>query len=675
MSYEIGVDVGGTFTDLFCLDEDGTVRVTKVSTTANQALGIVEGIDQFGVSGEDISFLAHGTTTATNALITKRGARTALITTRGFRDVLEFRRTNKDELYDLQWTPPPTIIPRHNRLEITERTTWDGETLIPLAEEEVPGLVRILTKREIEAVAIVLLHGFRNPDHEVRLAELLRAELPDLYICVSSEILPEYREFERTATVSANAFVAPVMQRYFGRLREELDGRGFGHDVLIMQSNGGLSSLDVAAETPAKLVRSGPSAGAVGMVQLARETGQPNLIGLDIGGTSADVGLVVDGRPKLSNHLDVEFGLPIMFPSLDIISIGAGGGSIARVDIAGGLSVGPDSAGSIPGPACYGKGGVEPTSTDAQLALGRLSADGLVGGAMTIDPELSRAAIQTHVADRLGMDMVEAAAGIVRILTDNMMRAVRFVTIEKGYDPRDFALCGFGGSGPMYAVDIARELSIPRVVVPASPGVFSAYGLLRSDVVYDASRTLLFDLEDIDAAMADEVFVALEERVLARFAADGVGREEVVFRRELDMRYTAQAHALTIPLVEETIDERARGDIAARFHDEHRRAYGHAEPRDPMTVVSARVFGQRPRPIRSVAPAGVDASAVAGERDVYFDDGGWQTTPVIPRSSLAPGERVEGPALVTQIDATTILPPGCVAVPIETGAMIVEVAA
>ncbi len=668
----MGIDIGGTFIDLVCLDDDGSIRIAKLPSTLDTRV-LADAVAGLGVAPAELRLLAIGTTTGTNALIERKGARTALITTRGFRDVLELRRTNKGDLYDLQWDPPPPLIPRADRLEIGERISWRGEVLEPLAVDEVDRLVRIIVKRGIEAVALVFLHSYVDGRHERQLRDLLHARLPAVDISISCEILPMYREFERSTTVAANAYLAPVMRRWFAGLRADLAARGFTGEPLVMQSNGGLASMYGAAEIPAKLIRSGPSAGAVALEGLARQLDQPNIIGLDIGGTSADVALVWQGRSKLSDRNDPEWGLPVVLPSLDIVSIGAGGGSIAHIDDGGALRVGPESAGSNPGPACYGRGGLRATSTDAQLVLGRLEAE-LVGGELAIDRGLAERAIQTEIAGPLGMETVAAAAGILRILTDTMMRAVRLVTIERGYDPRDFMLCGFGGGGPMYAVDIARELSIPRVVVPRFPGVFSAYGLLQADVVYDAMQTVLREVEPTEVAEIEETLARLERTVLAQYERDGTPASRIRFRRIAEMLYSKQMHELPVELGESRFDAEALERAVARFHVEHRRLHGHAEPTDAVTFVNLRVLGERLREVElPAARPGEHRPEPWSHRPVYFVGHGFVETVVVPRGSLALGATLDGPALITQKDTTTVLPPGAEARVVQTGDLVIDV--
>ena len=669
----IGIDVGGTFMDIVRLEDDGAISVEKIPSSPSPGV-LVDAVAE-SVELEGLELFALGTTVGTNALIERGGARTALVTTRGFRDVLELRRTNKGDLYDLQWDPPAPLIARANRLEISERVGPDGAFVKPVDEgEELDRLVRIIEKRKIESVAIVFLHSYLDGTNERRLRELLLERCPDLDISLSCEVLPMYREFERSTTVAANAYLGPVMRRYFRELRAELEKRGYTREVQVMQSNGGLASLESASATPAKLIRSGPSAGSVALEELAVSIDAPNMIGLDIGGTSADVSLVWQGRSKLSDRVVPEWGLPVVLPSLDIISIGAGGGSIARIDAGGSLIVGPESAGSDPGPACYGRGGERPTSTDAQVVLGRLGTE-LVGGDLTIDPELSRQAITTHVAAPLGMDQVEGAAGILEILTDTMMRAVRLVTIERGYDPRDFALCGFGGSGPMYAVDIARGLAVPRVVVPRHPGVFSAYGLLRSDVVYDATRSILREVAPGEVADVESQLQELEALVLAQFERDGFAREEIRFRRIGELLYSEQMHELAIDLGEPPFTTDSLERARASFHEEHLRTYGHNEPDDAVSFINLKVLGEKPRATTVEPRAAESASDDAGSetRDVYFAGAGWVPTGVVARTSLSPGTALAGPLLLTQVDTTVVLPPGSSAEVLASGDLMVDV--
>lgn len=658
----VGVDVGGTFTDIVVVAPDGEVQTTKVPTQPHVFAALTDGLDQLGVALGDVELIVHGTTVATNALVQRRGARTVLVATEGFRDLLEIRRTNKGDVYDLNWSPPPPIVSRPDRLEAVERTAWTGEVLRELDEQSAAALLEEIGVREPEAVAIALLHAYANPDHERRLRELIRAAHPEVHISISSDVAPSYREFERTSTTVANAYVAPVVERYVDRLDDELAASGAARSSLIMQSNGGVTSVATCKEIPAKTLQSGPAGGTVALAAEARRSGHPHLIGLDMGGTTTDVSMVWDGTPRWRPELTVEFGLPIVFPTIDIVSIGAGGGTIASVDRGGALRVGPESAGADPGPACYGAGGELPTGTDAQLVLGRVASGTFLGGRMQLDRELAERAIATHVAQPLGISVEEAASGIVDILTNNMIQAVRLVTIERGFDPRDFALCGFGGGGSLYAADIAADLSMPHVLVPRLPGVLSALGVLSADVVHDAARTLLASVGGTAPADVEAQFAALEATVMGQFAHEQTAREDVELQRFADLLYEGQTHSLSIEVEPGAFDERRREHMVAAFHADHRRRFGHADAALAVEYVNLRVFGRRLRAARELRYAEAGAKRTnepLGTRPVSFRAaGGFTETPVYDRANLAPGAVVDGPAIVEQMDATTVVPPG-----------------
>lgn len=659
----VGVDVGGTFIDIVVIDEDGTLRTTKMPTSIDLFSAIQGGLTEVGASIEDIAFLVHGTTVATNVLVQKNGARALVVMTKGFRDILEIRRTDKGELFDLHWAPPRPIVERLDRLEIEERISWEGEVVTPLDEADVDRLSRIIEKRDAESVAIVFLHSYVNPVHERRLKDLLAAKHPDLHISISSEVVPSYREFERTATTAANAYIVPVLSRYVDRLGDDLESAGFSHEFHVMQSNGGISSTAATREIPAKTVRSGPAGGTVGMAALARRAKLPNLIGLDIGGTTADVSIVWDERPKWTDQLKVEFGLPILFPAIDIVSIGAGGGTIAWIDKGNALRMGPHSAGAEPGPACYGMGGEAPTSTDAQLILGRLSPSNFLGGRMEVIPDLSEKAILDHIASPLGLSVPEAAEGMTRIMANNMIQAIRLVTIERGYDPRDFALCAFGGGGPLYAAEVARELAIPRVVVPRYPGVFAAHGMLQADIVYDASQTLLAEVWTTDVSDVEDSFRSLEEKVLRSFDRQDIPSDQIKITRYADLLYSGQTHTQPVEIREWPFSEKAREAMAATFHEEHERRFGHSDSELPIEFVNLRVFA-RHVPVRRLSdqkPSGVQRATgqplTKGVRSVLFPGVGFIDTPVLDREALAAEMQISGPVIVEQMDTTIVIPP------------------
>ncbi len=699
LRYRLGVDVGGTFTDFVLYDtQTGEVRILKVpSTPEDQSAAVMEGFARLNLSLPEVESIAHGTTTGTNALIERKGAKTALLTTQGFRDFLEIRRANRQELYDAQWTPPPPLIPRYNRFEVKERLFWNGEVYIPLDEEEVQDIIETLKVRGIEAVAIVFIHSSTNSVPELRCKELVQEALPNVYVCASAEVSQEIREFERGSTTCANAFIGPVTDRYLGSLEKALERQGYTKEVIVMQSNGGVCTAQEARALPAKLLRSGPAGGAMALAGLAQMTDIPNLVGIDIGGTSADVSLLWEGKPRWASPLFVEWGLPILFPSIDIVSIGAGGGSIAWIDQADALHVGPRSAGAVPGPACYDLGGTEPTSTDAQLMLGRLSPQTFLGGAMTIRPEPAQEAIKTKIAEPLGMSVPRAASGILEIMTNNMLQAIRFVTVEKGYDPRDFALVAFGGGGPMYVAELAKSLGMRRAIIPFSPGVFSAWGLLLVDLLHDRSKTVLKRRSVLGLEELAAIFEELQSSVYGSFLREGISPQEVELEQYLDLQYYGQVYSLAVSLsdlsaravserqtdvriAEEGIisvplgvekgtklrltDEIINAAIEV-FHKEHLREYGHSDPDMEVQIVHVRVFGrsQVAKPQLKAQPRANSAKpdpALKGERRVHFA-GEPLTTKTYERGLVKAGQQIAGPAIIEESDSTVLIPPGMTA--------------
>jgi N-methylhydantoinase A len=710
--YRMGIDVGGTFTDFVVIDlESGTLETQKVLTTPQDpSEGIMAGIERLGISLDEVADISHGTTTATNALIERRGARTAFLTTEGFRDTLEIRRSNRKELYDGQWYPPPPLVPRRNRFGIRERMAWDGEVVLPLDEAQVLDVVETLRIREIEAVAICFLHAYQHPAHERRVRELVRQAMPDAFVTTSSEITQEFREFERGSTVAANAFLGPRVKLYVQNLTKRLGEAGYQSDVTIMQSNGGVCTTEEAANIPAKLARSGPAGGAMALEQVAARTGLENLVGIDIGGTSADVSVIVDGRSKWTSPLFVEWGLPLLFPSVDVESIGAGGGSIAWIDEGRALHMGPQSAGADPGPACYGYGGTQATSTDAHVVLGRVSTDRFLDGRLKLQPELAKEAIRIHVAEALGLGVHEAAEGMLKILDNNMLQAIRYVTIEKGYDPRDFALVGLGGGGPLHVASLARELGIAKAVVPMNPGVLSAWGLLTVDLVQDRSRTILKRRRALDEVALSGTLRELRASIEEAFSRSGVAPGEILYEYFLDLQYYGQAFSLAVGLDHLATDAPAerRGDgvfrpseegslsiplsvtdagsvtvtseameaATERFHQEHEREYGHSDREQEVQVVHARVFGrhQVAKPTISAAePGGQDPSgALIGRRPVRFD-GAQHDAPAYDRLLLRAGNAIAGPAVIDERSSTTALPPGTTARVDRYGNLLLEI--
>jgi N-methylhydantoinase A len=664
--FRLGIDVGGTFTDFVVFDSvTSKVHTLKVPTSsADPSKGILAGLAHLNLPSNEIEGITHGTTTATNALIERRGARTALVTTRGFRDTLEVRRSDREEMYDAHWTPPPPLVPRRNRFEVGERLLWDGQVDSPLDEADLKKIVSVLHVRSIEAVAVCFLHSYQHAQHEQRAKELLEAALPGVFITISSECSKEFREFERASTVAANAFVGPTVHRYMKNLSAGLLSYGLQTSVSIMQSNGGVCTVDEAARLPVRLARSGPSGGAKALERLAELTGIQKLVGLDIGGTSADVSVIVDGKSRWSSPLMVEWGLPLLFPSVDVVSIGAGGGSVAWLDSGGALHMGPESAGADPGPACYGQGGIKPTSTDAHVVLGHVADDFFAEGSMPLLRDYAAEAIRRTVGEPLGLTTEAAAEGMLQILDNLMLGAIRFVTIEKGFDPRDFALVGFGGGGPLHVVELARQLGMKQAIVPSFPGVLSAWGMLTVDRLQDRSRTILRPLAALGEHELHETLASMQEEILVGYREQGLKVDDAVFEYFLDLQYYGQVHAIAVPLDVVAggalaLSEERLSTAVERFHAEHEREYGHSDRNQEVQVVHARVFGRIPVnriTLDTHADAGPDSSgACVGSRSIV-SKGKLLEFRVYDRTMLKAGNVVAGPAVIEEVTSTTIVP-------------------
>jgi N-methylhydantoinase A len=662
MTWIVGVDTGGTFTDVFALSSDGEARVVKVpSTPPRFDIAVVEGVQALEISPGEVETLFHGTTVTTNAVITKTGAPTALVTTKGFRDVLEIRRANREELYDILWDPPPPLVQRRNRLEVDERVDYAGTVVRPLDEGSVRDVARKIRARGLQSAAVCLINAHMNPRHERRMREILLEELPELDVSLSTDILPEPPEFERTATTVANAYCAPILRTYMEALEARLADGGFRSDVvLVMHNGGGTMTTDYAKGVSVKTLNSGPAAGVIAGAAVGVSAGRPNVVCFDMGGTSADIGVVFDGKPQLTTSFDLEWGMPIRFPSIDVISIGAGGGSIAWLDPAGYPRSGPHSAGADPGPACYGKGGVEPTNTDAQLVLGRVSNDLFLDGRMELDVECARDALRSRIADPLGLSIEDAAEGVLRIANANMVEAIRLMTVERGFDPREFALVAFGGAGPLHGVDLARELQMPEVVIPTYPGVTSAMGLLFVDPLDDFSWAYVRREHELDLSEMSGLYADMEERVVGSLLRQGVARADIIVQRAVDLRYIGQLHSVTVAVDNLAEDGMARA-IAA-FHEEHLRQYRYSHPTAPVETSTLRVTarGTRAKPnLHALQHADHASRAVAPDREraVHFGEQGWVTTRVLDRNRLSAGDALSGPCVVEELDSTIVLPP------------------
>jgi N-methylhydantoinase A len=671
MTLRIGVDTGGTFTDVCALDEQtGRLHVRKVSSTPDDpgraiVTGVARLLDELGGRGlGDVSYFAHGTTVGTNALLTHRGARTGLLTTAGFRDLLELGRGRRPSLYDLQADKPAPLVPRDLRLDVDERVRHDGRIERPIDPDQVRALARELRDQRVEAVAVCLLYSFVHPEHEQLVAGILAEELPGVHVSVSSAVLPEFREYERLSTVVINAYLGPVVSRYLARLRGTLAELGLTATPHVTQSNGGIIPFEAAERMPSRMVLSGPSTGVVGAAEIARAAGYPDIITFDVGGTSSDVSLVRDGVPKIANGTEID-GRPVRAPMLDIHTVGAGGGSIAWIDAGGALKVGPGSAGADPGPACYGRG-TEPTVTDANVVLRVLNPEYLLDGQMKIDAAAAARAVST-VADPLGMDVLDAAQGIVRVITANMARAIRVISVQRGYDPRDYVLVPFGGAGPLHAVRLARELGMRTVLVPETPGAQCAAGLLMTDIRADFVRTRMTSLTEHEGERAvAELFAELAEAAEAWLAGQHVPPERRRTERWVEMRYAGQNYELPVQVPDGPVTAGTVGRLAKLFAAEHERMYGYSADEEAMQIVTFRLraIGEVARAeLHRTPPGDADpAAAVRATREVYLpESGGFTPCPVYDRTRLEPGHRVEGPAVIEQMDTTTLLLPGDVA--------------
>ncbi len=658
----VGVDVGGTFTDLFFLDAGaGRYATAKVATTLeNQANGIVQGVMSRGTEIGGIATIVHGTTTATNALLERKGARIGLIATRGFRDVLEMRRRDRPKTFGLTGSFEP-VVPRHMRLEVTERVLADGSVHTPLDRDEVVAAARQLVAEGAQAICLCFINSYANDAHEREALDAVKAVFPDLYVQRSSEILPEIREFERTSTTALNAYLQPVVSRYFDRLEGSLRDQGFGGRVLIVQSNGGVMTVETASRLPVRTALSGPAAGVIAASAIAKAAGYPNVITGDMGGTSFDVSLVANSEAAVRAQTAIEFGLVIRTPMIDIHTIGAGGGSIAQVDAGGLLKVGPESAGSNPGPACYGLGNEHPTVTDANVVMGRINAERPIGGKLKrLDVEAARAAIERHVARPLGLDVMAAAEAIVDVANAQMAGAIRLVSIEKGYDPRDFAGMPFGGGGALHAGALMLDVGLKCSIVPRFPGITSALGCVIADMRQDAVQTVNLVLGSADLSALGERLGTLAQEGRALVEASGVAFESVDTLVEFDMAYVGQSHTIVVEAGADPASVTEAG-IGAAFDRVYADKYGQTLPGLAKRIINLRVItiGRRPKfDLMVLAPQGdvTVEGARLGSRPVWFG-GRWHETAIYARLDLPVGAVIEGPAILEQPDTTILVEP------------------
>jgi len=669
MTYRIGIDVGGTFTDFLLLDSSGEVRIFKTSTTPDDpAVGLLNGLrdmaDERGLSlaefVSEVDLIVHGTTVATNAVLTGSGAPTGLVTTRGYRDALHMRRGIREAQYDNRYTSPEALVPRYRRIGVRERMEASGRVRIPLDESDVSGAAAQFREECVSAVAVCFMHAYANADHEARAVDILRREMPDAYFSVSSELLPQIRFYDRTSTTVLNAYVGPLVRRYLRSLTARLAELGFAGVLLIMQSNGGVAAPDVTMRVAAGTLLSGPAAGPVAGLAFAAPHHTADCLTIDMGGTSFDAALIVNRQPlvvtdgRINGHL-------IALPMLDIHTIGAGGGSIGWIDPAGFLRVGPQSAGALPGPACYGRGGDRPACTDADLVLGYLNPDYFLGGRLKLYPERSRSAIESAIARPLQMSVEDAAAGMFEVINSNMADGIREVSVRRGHDPRDFPLVVAGGAGPIHAGIIARELEIPLVIVPRASSIFCAAGMLLSDLKHDFVRTYPAPLDALDTDRFVDLCAAMDREARQTLSFERVPRDRQRLSFSADLRYIGQYHEVNVPMTSIEIESLDRGALSARFHARHDQLYGYSAPGAPLELVSVRLtaVGQTDKPRLPVSERRTADSrqALKGRRPVYqsgvrrFAD-----VPVYNGDALSFGNRLEGPALIEQVTTTVFVP-------------------
>ena len=678
----VGIDIGGTFTDLVgCID--GRIVTSKSSTVpADPTRGVADTLDLARCDVGRLSEVLHGTTVAINTVLERSGARTALITTKGFRDVYAIGRGNRIEAFNLFFHRPKPLVERDLTFEVAERVDARGRVLTPLDQSAVEELAIVLRKRRVEAVAVCLLHAYANPSHERRIGEILRQAAPDLFVTLSHEILREYREYERTSTTALNAYVGPRVQAYLRRLESHLKAERFGGKIQIMRSNGGVMSIALAQDQPVSMMESGPVAGMIGAGRLAHALGLERCIGFDMGGTTAKTSLIDHGAPSIEDGYvigDPASGQPMQLPVVDIIEVGAGGGSMAWVDPSGGIHVGPQSAGADPGPACYGKGNPDPVVTDANLVLGRINPLRFLNGNMPLDVAAAERAIKAKIADPLGLTVRDAALGIIRIADSAMSLAVRAVSVNKGVDPRDTAIVAFGGGGPLHAAAIAREIFVPRVVVPKLPGTFSALGMLMASWRQDFVRTLIGRLGSLNSAVVDAVFAELRSAGDEQLARDHIARDAAVFAFYANSRYVGQEHTIPIPVANLNLLTGDLGPIRKMFHAEHAKRYSQSAPDESMEVVSLRLVVTAARQDGLAEhwlsePWQAEGTAEDSWRDVVFDDPDRPLrTRILWRPSLSAGMTIDGPAVIEEPNSTTLIQPGDVACVTDAGHLIIAI--
>ena len=661
----VATDIGGTFTDLVAVDDQGKTILTKSHTTPpNFEEGVIKVIQKSGVCPQEIKDFIHGTTTIINALTERKGAKTALITTKGFRDVLEIARCNRPDLFNMVFAKPRPFIPRYLRKEVEERVSFDGKIVTPLNEDDIRTAVEYFKKEKVEAIAVCYINSYANDEHEKRTVELIRKLWPEVFVTSSIEVTKEWREYERTSTIALNSYVMPVASSYIDNLDRRLKEAGCHAKEYIMQSNGGTTTFEQAKQTPINMVESGPVAGVYGSAILGKMIGERNIIAFDVGGTTAKCSLIDNGEVKVTTEYRIErtesyAGYPIMAPVVDIVEIGNGGGSIAWIDEAGSLKVGPQSAGAVPGPVAYGIGGTEPTTTDACLVTGRLSAENFDN---QVDMDAVRAAIQEKVGDAFGMDTDEAAMSILRVAEANMYNALKLISVRRGYDPRDFTMVAFGGGGPMHCEYLAKELNIRKVIVPIAAPVFSAWGMLMTDVRHDYIQTNIRRMNEVSAEELNDMWEGLLSQAQEQFEKEDIPKENIVCNYIADMRYMGQEHTVKVNVPPIPWSEETKEEIIQRFHDTHEHFYTFRLTDTPTEIVNLHLvaYGRLTKPELAKIPPqeGPVENAKKEIRKVYFAEDGWMDTPVYLREKLGRGAVLDGPVIVEEAAASAVAAKG-----------------
>ena len=670
--FKIGIDVGGTFTDLVAFDEKaGEIFFLKVpSTPFDPSKGVIDALKDLMKKREpEVSLFVHASTIGTNLFLGQLGLKIpkgAVITTEGFKDILEIGRQKRPELYNPFFERPRPLIERHLRFGIKERINFKGEVLKPIDEQEIKSVAQKIKQEKVETIAIVFLHAYINSEHEKKAKEILKQQLPGIVIMTSSEIDPEYREYERMSTTVINSLLVPVVSTYLRKIKNRLKELKVKAPLYIMQSNGGLATFEVASQIPVATIESGPATGVIASAYWSKMLGIENILSFDMGGTTAKAGVVVKGIPQMINEYEVGgnvhsgrilkgSGYPIRYPFIDLAEVSGGGGTIAWIDHGNALRVGPLSAGADPGPACYGKGGENPTVTDANLILGRLNPVGISGGKIKVFSELAEKSIRKKIAEPLGISIVQAAYGIIEIVNTHMIRALRLVSVERGYDPRDFVILAFGGAGPMHAAFLAEGLGVKNIVIPPNPGVFSALGLMLADFRHDFVRNIMKPASEINTELLEKIFGEIEKKAKKILQKEGFSPNHIVMERNLELRYLGQSYELIVPF------HKNFKVILQLFHQKYQKMYSYSMPDEPVEVVNVHLIAygliRKPK-FRKIPFTSSSSDALIDKKMVFFKGNAWIETPIYSRDALLPGHKINGPAIIEQSDATTVIPPG-----------------